>query len=149
MISPQGLTVVGGGLFTTDDTKRELLVGALSSFLVKKVIPECPRGFTFDPRSWSLPRFGEKEYIVSLIGHERRFTGSPGRLAIRAWLCARFELLRRSDNYIGGWRNHGDGLFYLDLSVAVRGRKPALELARKRGQLSIYQPTRDRTIVVT
>lgn len=45
------------------------------------------------------------------------------------------------DGYIGGWldtETNDDNNFYLDISINIQDRNEAIELAKKNGQLAIY-----------
>jgi hypothetical protein len=120
----------------------------LAQFLAKVVIPHHPEGFTFDPMSWRRPRFVELVYIVSLHGHGRQFHRVPNDAAILSWLKMNEQLLIVSGFYVGGWSNIDADSYELDISVAVRGLKRALLMARYNRQRAIYYPAEDAVIKV-
>lgn len=123
-----------------EPSNRHTAVVVLASLLVHKVIPESTDGFIVDPRTGICPRFDNDIFMVPLTGYGRCFTQVPSMTQILVWLRQAVHLLRREDIFIGGWGNSYDGLFWLDISVAVRGRSLAQSIGHACGQWSIYHP---------
>jgi len=120
----------------------------LARCLANHVIPSRPNGFTFDPRMLRFPTFGCNEYVVSLEGYERKYLTRPTVRQLYSWLKAHWTVLQQPDHYIGEWPNPENGLFYLDVSVAVQGRRAAEAFGTLNSQLTIYHPSTDVAIPI-
>lgn len=132
-----------------DVSPPERACESLARRLQTNLVATCMGGFTLDPRSGASVEFDEQTYFVSLQGYERRFSSLPTQPELCAWLRGCWTTLRRSDFFVGGWPNPGNGLFYLDVSVAVQGRRAAEAFGKFNSQLTIYHPTTNAVTPIT
>jgi len=100
-------------------------------------------GFTLDPTTLREPAV-EDIYYVSLKGFEDTFNHRPKFNEVLQWLNRHLATLYRPGHYIGGW--HDNNTFYLDISIAIKGREEALQIAAENEQKAIFNPHTDETI---
>ena len=103
-------------------------------------------GFTYDPVRGRAPRAG---YALA-IHPERGWVIEAARFRaehLRRFLAAHLELLRADPAlHAGGWLDHRRGLVHLDLAVVEPAPARALRLARRHGQLGVFDLAAGRTI---
>ncbi len=126
---------------------RGLLAQRLRTF-AQDGIPANPSGFTYDLRRGCRPRFDDDVYIVSLYGHEFRSPHRPSTKELTRWAVARAGLLLRPIHFLGGWFNLVNDMFYLDISIPVRGIARAQSVGRQQLQSAVYHPASGQTIWV-
>ncbi len=119
----------------------------MAAHLASEVLPRYPSAFTFDPISWSLPKFRPEVFIVSLEGYVQKFDKQPTEEELFGWILRNVELFLRSGFYVGLWQD-SHGVYHLDVSIAVVGEEFALATASMNHQTEIYYPAEDRCIVV-
>ncbi|MBM4103128.1 MAG: hypothetical protein FJ263_03635 [Planctomycetes bacterium] len=113
-------------------------VGKLASYIAKVVIPANPDGFTIDPETLQTPAFHKSVFLVSRKDREQRFYTRPGLMEVASWLRRNGDILYRPGHYIGGWRDNG--IFFLDVTLSIRGMFAALNAAYANRQRAIYHP---------
>ncbi len=118
---------------------------ALARHLANYVIPENSKGFTFDPRQGSHRSFSPDEFVVAIKGYERGFLRLPNATEVLSWLEWTAPILSLPGNHIGAWQN---GLFYLDVSVVVKGLAKAVQVAYQNGQMGIYDAATNQTLLL-
>jgi hypothetical protein len=103
-------------------------------------------GFTIDPVRGTAPRAGyavavhpERSWRIAAASfrpeHVARFIRrNAGALRAAPALCA------------GAWLDPATGVVHLDLSVVERDRRRALELARRHGQIGVFDLAEGRTL---
>ena len=110
----------------------------LADYIANIVIPKNPNGFTIDPATLQTPAFPRSVFLVSRKECERRFHTRPGLKDVADWIRQNSEVLWRPGHYIGGWRD--EGIFFLDVTLSIRGMFAALNAAYANQQLAIYHP---------
>lgn len=122
----------------------------LAEFIAKRIIPEHSNGFTINALTKMSPfpknAAPQDIYYVSLKGCERQFQGVPAFTELVRWISDHYILLYRPGHYVGGWQNFDT--FYLDVTIAVKGKTLALEVAAENKQVAIFQPATNKTILV-
>lgn len=110
----------------------------LAHYIVQEAVPAHPEGFTLDPialKTLAFPRF---VFLVSLKGCEQKFYTRPGLHEVADWVRQNYTLLSVPGHYVGGWLHQG--IFFLDITVSIRGMAAALNAAYANQQLAIYYP---------
>ncbi len=122
----------------------------LAYYIACTLMPANPSGFTLNPMTFQPPIFEdyntEEIYLVSLRGYEEKFYCQPVFEEVAIWINKHNALLYCPGHYIGGWQD--DHVYYLDISVAIRGEAKALRVAHENEQLAIYHPSSEKTIYV-
>ena len=87
-------------------------------------------------------------YMVSLSGYEMRSAMVPTYGMIRAWAGAivRQSITTNYPLYWGCWFDNGR--YYLDVSVNAQDRDNALAVAKRNGQLAIFDVAEGETIKI-
>lgn len=95
-------------------------------------------GFTLN-RSLT-PDHGTRGFMVALAPYEERVAAdSLTPEVIMDYRNRHLQALKADSNLrVGGWHNPEDGQVYLDISRVVPTKEEALKLARKEGQLSVF-----------
>lgn len=124
--------------------------GRLAYYIANILMPASPSGFTLNPMTLQTPVLNKYKaantYFVSLKGYEQQFQQQPVFAEVSEWVNKYNRLLHSPGYYIGGWLDAG--IYYLDLSVAIRGRAKALRIAHVNEQRAIFHPSSDKTIYV-
>jgi hypothetical protein len=106
-------------------------------------------GCTVDPRSGA-PVGGVDAYAVSLAGYEARFSKTPSRQQIEAYLQRHTDLLAKSRRlFVGAWRDRAGGCCSLDLTELISDKATALARGRDNEQRCIYHLGRRQEIFLT
>lgn len=108
-----------------------------------QVLSRNEAGYTYNPWTGDVPAKG---YAVGLTHNPigERLEGSPGHL--HKFCRKHGTKLRANGMYIGIWHNDDDNTTYLDLVKVVTDREEAIELGRMRGQISIFDISKDKEI---
>lgn len=136
---------------TADAPKPVVGPELVAAVLHRDVLPHNPDGFTFDARTLKCLFTGDEPvdrrlFVVSLKDHCLQCIGLPTLEQLTLWIAARISVLMRPGYYIGGWRK-GD-MFFLDLSLMVRGYGRAMALGCLNDQETIFHPATGRVIPV-
>jgi len=123
-------------------------VGAVTHQVLLAVKAAPTSGFTIDPWCRCPPRYGHDDYVVSVSGHERRFSPLPTHADIETWVEDNLGPLSVRGHYVGGWASE-DNEYCLDISVIVEGREQAVHIGRLNSQESIYHPATDTYLDLT
>lgn len=85
-------------------------------------------------------RYVTEGYALSIYPeHEKKLPAADITTAdLMAYVGSKRDLLDRPGRFFGAWHNKEDGYVYLDVSLAVRDRATALNLARAHDQLAIW-----------
>lgn len=82
---------------------------------------------------------GAQAYAVSIFkDRELVVLGNANAPTVAKYIRANDDLLSDPRNALGTWFNNEDGNTYLDISVLVPRMQDALQLARKHGQIAIF-----------
>ena len=111
----------------------------VTRFIATEVL-SVKSAFTVDPHRCCEPEFDSDQYLVSLLDYEQQYADTPTEHEILGWIVRHLPALCRAGRYVGGWWCPRDAMFYLDVTVAVRGRSRALSLAHRNRQQSVYHP---------
>lgn len=103
-------------------------------------------GFTFQPVRRSAPTAG---FALS-VAPERGWTIAAEHFSeahVRRFVRAHSTLFQRAPAlHAGGWLDRRTGTVHLDLAVVEQDGERALDLARRHGQLGVFDLVRGRTI---
>lgn len=137
-----------------DDEKNKLLRITAGLYLQKVIkylrisIKEHPSGFTFNINDLKLKTsFSPEIYLVGQREHGKSFKVDPKPSELMAWLCANLSAIYKRGGLIGGWWNT-DGIFFLDVVLAIDGRENAMSSGWMNGEEAIYHPYSNRPIKV-
>lgn len=84
-------------------------------------------------------------FAVSLQGYEEVYNANVlDDSTILDYIARHKDTLKRHNAYFGAWQD--GSRIYLDVSIIVKSRAAALQLAAKNNQLAIYDITRDESI---
>lgn len=93
-------------------------------------------GFSYEPATRTDVTSG---YVVAVHpDRERKVGGKVWPSDVAAYAFENAKLLAKPGNILGGWRNAGDGLAYLDISRVVATQAEAIALARLHNQLAYF-----------
>lgn len=116
----------------------------LVNYITNIVIPKNPKGFTIDPLTLQTPTFPKSVFLVSRKDCEQKFRKRPGLEEVADWIRQNSNILYRPGHFIGGWRDNG--IFFLDVTLSIRGMLAALNAAYANQQLAVYHPFTAKTI---
>ena len=101
------------------------------------VLPENPRGFSFDCFRWTCdPCVPPDSFGVSLRELGQRWDDVPTFSDVLAWVSLNLSRVFEVNGLIGGWP--ADGSYWLDVTIAVQGWEQANLLAWNHNQIAIY-----------
>ncbi|HVV11593.1 hypothetical protein [Amycolatopsis sp.] len=101
---------------------------------------EFEGGFSVNPRTGQAPVSG---YAVSTNPEcNRQFTGRVTAEDIRSYAFDHAPILVTGSKILGAWLDTETGITHLDVSTVVYDRSEALALARKHGELAVWDVAR-------
>jgi hypothetical protein len=93
-------------------------------------------GFSFRPWGSKTPKDG---YIVSRKGHGINFSNKINEDQTRAWVKKEWSFVEgNSGRYFGGWVDGTAKKAYLDISEVFSDKGKAVSLAKRTGELAIW-----------
>lgn len=94
---------------------------------IKKIARKNPEGFTVDLKANPVKASG---FVISIPETQNSHTDEQLRAVVKTAI--------KNDCYIGGWMDRETGRFHYDASIIVQDRRKALDLAKKYGQIAIF-----------
>lgn len=132
--------------FFPDPFPRTVILAA--TYIVDRLIPRHPDGFTWNSRRWQLVPFEPDDFVVSLDGYEQRFVRQPTVLEVATWLIAVSAELQHSNRFVGFWFEKKQRRYVFDVAMKVRGLAAALDAGGRHRQQEIYDATNNNCIAV-
>lgn len=85
-------------------------------------------------------------YLVSVVGHERRFDKCPTDAETVAYVMEHVTALRAPGAYFGGWHDPESDVYYLDVTRAHANLAEATRIGIEADQRAIYDSETGETI---
>lgn len=105
-------------------------------------------GFSIDVKTGQTPQSG---FMVSIYPEreEKQHILTFDTNTLNRYIVDNIDLLLQPGAYLGGWHDPADDTVYLDVSVKTDNLVDAVLMARKHGQLAIYDIANATSINVT